>query len=405
MVETKENNTSIPKAQVIFKIADFNISIFSSFEEIMPQWKEFEVNAPSTIYQTYAWQKAWQDTIGKEEGAQPLLVTASIDEKIVLLLPLIVVKKLGLITACFMGGDHANYKFALCDPNHFAAIRAALPPLLEEIATLKTPSIDIFDLTRVPLKWDNFETPLTAAFTHSPSPENGGSVSMANDFDAVLAYGNAKRKRKILRAQERGLDALGGYEFYNAQNAIEGAEFYQLFMEQKQEWFAQRGIANPFDNAPTKAFFDALNQETANSGDELLNYSALKANGEVLGIIAHGTFKGQNFGYFTSMSMDEKYKTISPGAFVFYKKIEECCMQGLRRFDFGVGGERYKKSWCDEHHDLVDIILPMTTKGRLYYAAIRLKRHAKQQIKNNDAVWAVFKKCRATLLGSKKKAQ
>jgi len=47
----------------------------------------------------------------------------------------------------------------------------------------------------------------------------------------------------------------------------------------------------------------------------------------------------------------------------------------------------------------------MTTKGRLYYAAIRLKRHIKQQIKNNEAVWAFFKKCRTMLLGSKKKAQ
>ena len=99
MAETKESDTSIPNAQVAFKIADLNISVYSSFEDIMPQWKEFEVSAPSTVYQTYAWQKAWQDTIGKDEGTKPLLITASIDEKIVLLLPLIVIKKSGLITA------------------------------------------------------------------------------------------------------------------------------------------------------------------------------------------------------------------------------------------------------------------------------------------------------------------
>ena len=99
MVEIKENDTSIREKPADFKIADFNILVYSSFEDIMPQWKEFEVSAPSTIYQTYAWQKAWQDTIGKDEGAKPLLITASIDEKIVLLLPLIVIKKSGLITA------------------------------------------------------------------------------------------------------------------------------------------------------------------------------------------------------------------------------------------------------------------------------------------------------------------
>jgi len=301
MVATKENEAAIREQRVGFKIANLNIFVYSSFEEIMPQWKDFEVSAPSTIYQTYAWQKAWQDTIGKEEGAKPLLVTAAIDENIVFLLPLIVVKKSGLVTACFMGGDHANYKFSLCDPNHFAEICAVLPQLLEKIATLKSPAIDVFDLTRVPLQWDGFQTPLPASFAHSPSPENGGSVSMANDFDAVLAYGNAKRKRKILRAQERALAALGGYEFYTIQGANERLQFYQLFLEQKKEWFAQRGINNPFDDDATTAFFDTLSQETENSGDQLINYTALKANGEILGIIAYGEFKGQNFGYFTSM--------------------------------------------------------------------------------------------------------
>ncbi|MEP3233930.1 MAG: GNAT family N-acetyltransferase [Hyphomicrobiales bacterium] len=405
MAAFKENTPNNNESHVDFEIAAFNISVYSSFEAVMLQWQELEEKTPATIYQTYAWQKAWQDTIGAADNAEPLLITASIDGKIVFLLPLTLVEKSGLLTACFMGGDHANYKFALFDPNHLTEISAILPKLLEQIATLKTHSIDVFDLTRIPLKWDGFDNPLTEAFNHSPSTENGGSVSMGGDFDAVLAYGNSKRKRKILRAQERGLEALGGYEFITARNAKEGAEIYQLFVEQKQEWFAQRGIANPFDNEPTKAFFGILNKKTQNDEGQLLNYSALKADGKFLGLLAHGIFKGQSFGYFTSMSMDEKYKSISPGSFIFHKQIEECCLNGLRRFDFGVGGERYKKSWCDEQHDLVDIILPVSTKGRLYCAAVRLGRHAKQQIKDNDAVWSFVKKCRTTLLGSKKKAQ
>lgn len=405
MAAIKENTSSSRESHAGFEIAAFNISVYSSFEAVMHQWQELEAKTPATIYQTYAWQKAWQDTIGAAENAEPLLITASIDGKVVFLLPLTLIEKSGLLTACFMGGDHANYKFALFDPNHFAEISAILPKLLNQIATLKTPSIDVFDLTRVPLKWDGFENPLTEAFSHNPSPENGGSVSMDGDFDAVLAYGNAKRKRKILRAQERGLDALGGYKFSTARNAKEGAEIYQLFVEQKQEWFAQRGIANPFDNEATKAFFEILNNKTQNDEGQLLNYSVLRADGEFLGLIAHGIYKGQSFGYFTSMSMDEKYKSISPGSFIFHKQIEECCLNGFRRFDFGVGGERYKKSWCDEQHDLVDITVPMSTKGRLYYAAVRLSRHAKQQIKDNEAVWSFVKKCRTTLLGSKMKAQ
>ena len=405
MVAIKENTSNTHTTNANFKIAAFDISVHSSFEDVMPQWKILEEKAPSTIYQTYAWQKAWCDTLGVSEDAEPLLIIASIDENPVFLLPLAIVKKSGLVTACLMGGDHANYKFALFCPSHKEALSKMLPELLEEISSRTASPIDMLDLTRVPLKWDEHDNPLTEAFAHNPSSENGGSVSMDGDFDAVLAYGNAKRKRKILRAQERGFDAIGGYEFCTAENTSDGEGFFQTFIDQKQQWFAERGISNPFDDKPTKAFFDRLNHETHNGKQRLLDYTVLKADGQVLGMLAHGTFKGQNFGYFTSMSMDDKYKSISPGSFVFYKAIEECCMKGLRRFDFGVGGERYKKSWCDEHHDLVDITLPFTTKGRLYYAAIRLKRHTKQQIKDNDAVWSFVKKCRRSLLGSSKKAQ
>ncbi|MEP1442948.1 MAG: GNAT family N-acetyltransferase [Hyphomicrobiales bacterium] len=400
MVALKENTLNIDGTNTKFKLAAFDISIHSSFEAIRPQWKELEKKAPSTIYQTYAWQKAWHDTLGISEGAEPLLILASVDEDPVFLMPLAIIKKSGLVTACFMGGDHANYKFALFCPNHKDALSNMLPKLLDGISSHAPSSIDLLDFTRVPLEWDDNANPLTEAFAHNPSTENGGSVSMNGDFDAVLAYGNAKRKRKILRAQERSFEAIGGYEFCTAKNAAEGEGFYQTFIEQKQQWFAERGIANPFDDDVTKVFFDRLNDETHNGEQPLLDYSVLKADGQILGMLAHGTYKGQNFGYFTSMNMDEKYKTISPGSFIFHKMIEECCLKGLRRFDFGVGGERYKKSWCDEHHQLVDITLPLTTKGRLYYAAIRLKRHTKQQIKDNDAVWSFVKKCRRTLLGS-----
>jgi len=148
MAAIEEKKSSIRDEQFEFKIAAFDISIYSSFEDVMPQWKELEAKAPSTIYQTYAWQKAWQDTIGFAEGAKPLLITASTDGQNAFILPLTLVNKSGLVTASFMGGDHANYKFALCDPRHTTAIGLILPELLDKLAALQTGSIDVFDLTR-----------------------------------------------------------------------------------------------------------------------------------------------------------------------------------------------------------------------------------------------------------------
>jgi len=99
MAATVENSSSIREQRLDFKIAAFDISIYYSFDDVMPQWKELEAKVPSTIYQTYAWQKAWQDTIGAAEGAKPLLITASTGGQNAFILPLALVNKSGLVTA------------------------------------------------------------------------------------------------------------------------------------------------------------------------------------------------------------------------------------------------------------------------------------------------------------------
>ena len=36
----------------------------------------------------------------------------------------------------------------------------------------------------------------------------------------------------------------------------------------------------------------------------------------------------------------------SPGEFLFYLAIQKLCGQGVRLFDFGIGDQPYKRSWC-----------------------------------------------------------
>lgn len=405
MQNSSRRNNSLPQSGDVvtqFHIGTFEAFVCSDFYQVKDHWDALQHRGPATIYQSFHWQVAWLETIGQAMGAKPLVTVLTKNTTPVFLLPMIMTRKSGLVTAQFAGGDHANYKFALFDPNVADELVALLPQLLIELAKVSSPEIDAFDFTRVPLKWDESDNPLARAFPSKPSPENGGSVSLNGGFEAVLSNGNAKRKRKIMRAQERALEALDGSQLKTNLDRQAATVAYSAFVEQKKQWFSERGIINPFEDDATTAFFAKLSEQTHQTDDCLLDFTVLQSNDDHLAILAHGSFKDQVFGYFTSMNLDEKYKTLSPGAYVFHKKIEECCESGMRRFDFGVGGERYKTSWCDEHHDLVDITIPVTTKGRLYYGIVRLKRQAKQQIKENDAVWSFVKKWRKNLLGSTK---
>ncbi|MEP3525210.1 MAG: GNAT family N-acetyltransferase [Hyphomicrobiales bacterium] len=381
-----------------FKCGDIEVILSDNINAIKPVWYDLQQQCSHTIYQHYLWQKAWLETLGVAQKAKPLFITGSLDNTPVFLIPLIVTKTMGLSVATWMGGKHANYRFGFFAPQQIEVIRQIMPNLLNDISNNAPYPLDVFELTQQPLKWDDFDNPM-AILPSSQSSISGGSVTLEPDFNNVLARGNAKRKHKILRSQERSLAKLGGYEYLRTQNENEHNTLYDVFLSQKKQWFAERGIKNEFVDATTAAFFNQLAKynEMMEKGESLIEFDYIFADGQHLSLLAGGTLEGQHFGYFTSMSNDQKYKTISPGSLVFYKCIESSCHENMRRFDFGVGAERYKDSWAGESHTLFDVIIPISFKGQFYMASHKLKSNMKRMIKKNETLWTLVKSARRLL--------
>jgi CelD/BcsL family acetyltransferase involved in cellulose biosynthesis len=69
---------------------------------------------------------------------------------------------------------------------------------------------------------------------------------------------------------------------------------------------------------------------------------------------------------------------VSAGELLFYLMIEQASSSGHKVFDFGVGDQLYKRSWCPQRTELVDCYVPLNLKGRLaaplITGMIRLKR-------------------------------
>lgn len=381
---------------------EIELLITGDFALIEPIWKRLQTTCPLTVYQNYYWQKAWFETLGVAEGGHAVLVVGVVGERAVFLLPLTRLRRSGITILTSMGGDHANYRFALfC--REAGAVNARLAKALPALLAKALPyPVDVLDLPMQPLSWDGLENPLATHLASSRSAVDGSSVSLVADFNAVLERGNAKRKRRILRAQQRGLDELGGYRVVRTATPLEDRQLYQTFLAHKRPWFAERGIADKFADSATEAFFGRLADDNAllPPGERLIAFDYIEADGQVLSLLAGGTCNGQHFGYFTSIIHDGKYTHLSPGSLAFYKRIEAACAEGLRRFDFGVGAERYKVSWCDENHPMVDVLVPLTLKGRLYAGVRRLKTNLKRSIKENPTLWRIVKLLRQRLAGT-----
>jgi CelD/BcsL family acetyltransferase involved in cellulose biosynthesis len=97
-------------------------------------------------------------------------------------------------------------------------------------------------------------------------------------------------------------------------------------------------------------------------------------------------------------SIDEtKAEDISPGEFLFHLVIETMQKRGFSLFDFGIGDQRYKRSWCPVVTEHRDVVLAVTTRGHMASLIIRAIVRIKMMIKNNSAIYALVQRMRLKL--------
>jgi CelD/BcsL family acetyltransferase involved in cellulose biosynthesis len=85
----------------------------------------------------------------------------------------------------------------------------------------------------------------------------------------------------------------------------------------------------------------------------------------------------------------------SPGEFLFYLAIDKLCGEGVRLFDFGIGDQPYKRSWCTIETRQHDVLWPTTLAGATVAALHRAKAGAKRRIKQSPQVYAFLQRLRS----------
>ncbi len=343
--------------------------------------------------QSALWVENWVRQIRPDS----LIATITSNEQPVFALALEVVKAGPFRVARFMGGTHANGNFAPALPKWLQSASAADIIGLTQAIGKARPDIDALVLQRVAADLDGTANPLLA-LPHAPTPNIALSVDLGGGFDAVLERTSAKRKRKKHRAQTRKFEAAGGYRRLVAQTGDETRRLFDAFLAMKVERFRKMGIANIFEEPELQAFFHALFAESLNAGQPIFALEALEVGG-VLRAITGTSQCGKRliceFGAIT----DDELAASSPGEFLFYENIGEACAAGFDIYDFSVGDEPYKRLWCDIETRYVDIVLPLSAKGRMFAAGTRATARLKAVVKNSPFIWKIAKALRKRAAG------
>lgn len=369
------------------------IDLVDDASTIRADWEQLESDPLNSLHQGYGWCSIWAQT----QDRPLLIIRGRQSGKTVFLLPLEIVLEGGIRKARFPGGRFNNINTGLFDRSFAeAASHKTAAAIAREARKLLRGQADILALQNIPLIWRGRTNPLS----HLASVENQNpafQIPLLANFESTLRQINAKRRRKKFRIQSRRAEEMGGYSHVIARSSREKCELLQTFFRQKAARFASQGIPDVFRDQSIKDFFYDLANFPEIGTDSLLELHAIRLHGQNEGFIAaiSGLSRKQDHIICQFGSIDETFAEISPGELLFWLMIERACSENAAIFDFGVGDQPYKRSWCPLFTVQHDIFLPVTLKGRAAASAYVAIARTKSLIKSNPALYAFIQRFRA----------
>lgn len=360
------------------------VDVVRDMAESEARWRAFE--GPDylfTPYQRFELLNAWQQTIGKQEGAMPFIVIAGdANGRPLLLLPLVVCRENGAKVARFMGGKHPTFNMALWRRDFAKTItRAELDTLVSAIRS-QTDGVDVLAFAQQPQRWQNIANPL-AQLAGQPSTNPCPMMTMTPGCKPEDRVSTSTRRR--LRNKERKLQSLPGYRYFVAATDADINRLLDAFFIIKPQRMALSKLPDIFSDEATKAFVRNACLAKLPNSDRAIELHALECDSELISVfscVADGERFSTMFNTYT-ISENARY---SPGLILLRYMIDHFGDRGYRSVDFGVGSDEYKLTFCKEDEPLLDAFIPLTARGKFAALGMSSLTHAKRLVKHNPAL-------------------
>nr|WP_246270731.1 GNAT family N-acetyltransferase [Hongsoonwoonella zoysiae] len=218
-------------------------------------------------------------------------------------------------------------------------------------------------------------------------------MALEAEFEALYRKCRSSSARKKLNAKERKLGEAPGFRVFRSQDGQTAAYLLDAMIAQRSARAASSGIPNAFAGTAPRDFLLSLLLASIEDGSDRFTIYALEAEGRVRATYLGGVHGNCYYAYANSIAEDD-FAKFSPGDVLLKTLIREMCEAGMERFDFGVGAERYKAAWA-QAEPLSDIVIALTTRGRIYSVAANAKTALKRTIREDPHLWSLVRRARA----------
>ena len=352
--------------------------VYNKFSpELEHLWIELEKRSYISVFQTFRWNKSWYETIAQNKNTQLVIVLILRKEEPVVIFPLILNKSFGVRIIGFIGGQQSDYLFPLLDSSLDIDLNYAWSLVKQSM-----PKHDLIYFEKYALFRNNANMSF-ASLLNLKEYNISSSITLPETFELFKSKLRSKLKADINR-QKRRLSKLGNLKF---EIITDGDEFKKLVPEmisQKRKKYRETNVPDPFISQDVQDFY--IKFIDSRSEELIPHYSVLKLDDKIIathwGVIHKGRF------YYLMPTYSEKHRIYSPGKILLYYLIEESIVQQLEIFDFSIGGENYKREWCDNSLQIYYYLSSASVKGLLYMCILLIVNHARR----NRYIWNFIRK-------------
>jgi len=383
--------------------AKIALSVHDDLTAVEHDWRKLEATADCTPFQSFDWLSAWHRHIGQLAGVRPAIVTGKRGDDILFLLPLAVERRTLTRWLTFLGQELCDYNAPLLAPEFarlvgaggFAALWAEIHALIQAAPALRH---DTISLTKMPETIGTQANPMLGLDVQL-HPSGAYETELGSDWEQFYAAKRSSATRRRDRTKLKRLGELGEVRFVSPDTIDETARTLDTLVVQKAKSFGRMGVANMFARPGYAAFFHEL--AAAPQMRALVHLSRLDVGGTWAAINLGLTFRGCYYHVLASYD-DGETSRFGPGAAHLRELLKYAIERGLKRFDFTIGDEPYKRDWCETEQKLYDHSAAATLRGLPVTAVALVWRRTKRLIKRSAPLWNVAVRVRAAIASLRK---
>lgn len=359
--------------------ATLQVHVARDLAALEADWRRIEAVADATLFQSWAWQKTWFDTVGRPAGDRPTIVVVSDAEgRPTGLIPLAVRWRRGHREARWLGEVFLDYAMPLLAPDlRDPRLWAGRGGLWSRV--LKVLPADTVALVNMPAAIGAGTNPLCAA-TGALAAEVSWQCDLSG-FDDLEHLLRTLRQPKTLsneRRKARKLRTLGDVRIVAPTTDAEAVPIIDALIAQKRKQLQARRQRSIFDDPNIRDFLLAFwKLREADAGADL---KALMVDDRVAAVHWGAVYR-RRF-YYLQPSIDhDAFGYYSPGVDLLHALLEQCLDEDIPMFDFSLGDESYKHHYATQSTALHETRLACSVAGDLALGALGLARRTRQAVR------------------------